>query len=45
MDEEEAKKILLNSPKISDVEIVIRPFFITKISKILDNIEIKVVEK
>lgn len=45
MNKEDALKVLLNSPKISDVKIEIRPFFINKISKIMDNIVIKVVEK
>jgi hypothetical protein len=36
---------LLNNPNISDVKIDIRPFFISTISKISDNIIIKVVEK
>lgn len=42
---DEALKILLNNPKISQVKIDIRPFFMKSISKILDNIEVKVVEK
>ncbi len=45
IDKNEALKILLNNSKISDVTIDIRPFFINKISKITDNIIIKVVEK
>ncbi len=45
MSKEDAQKVLLNSPKISDAKIEIRPFFINNVSKILDNIEIKVVEK
>ena len=42
---EEAIKILLNNPKISDVKIELQPFFMSHISKITDNIIIKVVEK
>jgi hypothetical protein len=45
MDKDEALKTLLNNTKISDVKIDIRPFFMTNISKISDNIIIKVVEK
>ena len=45
IDKDEALKILLNNKNISDVKIDIRPFFINKISKINDNIIIKVVEK
>ena len=41
---ENALKILLNNPQISDVKIEIRPFFINTISKITDNIIINVVE-
>jgi hypothetical protein len=39
---EEATKILLNDPKISNVKIDITPFFIDKISNISDNIIFKV---
>ena len=42
---EDAIKILLNNPKISDVKIEIRPFFIDTVSKIPDNIIIKVINK
>lgn len=42
---EDAIKILLNNPNISDVQIEIRPFFINTISKIPDNIIIKVIDK
>ncbi|MFK7780443.1 MAG: hypothetical protein QM490_04910 [Candidatus Gracilibacteria bacterium] len=45
INKNEALKILLNNPNISDVKIEIRPFFINTISKITDNIIIKVVEK
>jgi len=45
MNKNEALKVLLNNSKISDVKIEIRPFFINTISKISDNIIIKVVEK
>lgn len=43
-DDTEAKKILLNNPKISNVEIENRPFFIKKISNIQENIIFKIVE-
>lgn len=43
-DKDNALKILLNNPNISNVEISIRPFFISKVSKIHENIIIKVVE-
>jgi len=45
INKSEALKILLNNPNISNVEIEVRPFFINKISKISENIIIKVVEK
>lgn len=45
VEKADALKILLNNPKISDVKIEIRPFFINTVSKITDNIIIKVVEK
>jgi len=45
MNKEEASKVLLNNPNISAVKIEIRPFFINNISKIMDNIDVKVVEK
>ena len=45
INQDDALRILLNNSKISDVKIDIRPFFINKISKISDNIIIKVVEK
>lgn len=38
MDKDEAEKLLLNSPRISNVDIEIRPFFMNTISKIPDNI-------
>lgn len=44
-NKDEALKTLLNNPKISDVKIEVRPFFINTISKISDNILIKVIEK
>lgn len=44
INKDEALKILLNNSNISDVKIEIRPFFINKISKITENIIIKVVE-
>ena len=45
INRDDALKILLNNSKISDVKIDIRPFFIKTISKISENIIIKVVEK
>lgn len=45
MNKDEALKTLLNNPNISDVKIEIRPFFMHKVSKMPDNIIIKVVEK
>jgi hypothetical protein len=45
INKDEALKILLNNPNISDVKIEIRPFFINTISKMSDNIIIKVIEK
>jgi len=39
---DEALKILINNPQISDVQIEIRPFFIDTVSKITDNIIIKI---
>lgn len=38
MEKDEAEKILLNDPKISNVEIKIRPFFIDTVSNIYNNI-------
>lgn len=38
LTKEEAEKILINTWKISNVDIKIRPFFINNISKIIDNI-------
>ena len=35
---EEAEKILLNDPRISQVDIRLRPFFIDRVSNILNNI-------
>ncbi len=45
LPKEKALKVLINNSKISDVYIEIRPFFIKTISKISDNIIIKVVNK
>ncbi len=45
IDKQEAINILINNPKISFVKIEIRPFFIKNVSKIMDNIIIKVIEK
>jgi len=45
INKNDALKVLLNNPNISDVKIEIRPFFIKTISKINENIIIKVVEK
>ena len=44
LDLEKSKNILLNDEKISNVNITIRPFFITEIPKIKDNIIIKIKE-
>lgn len=44
INKDDAVKILLNNSNISDVKIEIRPFFIKNISKINDNIIIKVIE-
>ena len=44
LDKKEAFALLLNDPKISNVEIKIRPFFITKISNINENIVFKVID-
>jgi hypothetical protein len=44
MDIEEAEKMLLNNPKISNVDIEVRPFFMKKISSIINNIEFHVEE-
>jgi hypothetical protein len=44
MNKEEAKKILLNNSKISNVEIESRPFFMKKISSIPNNIDFYVEE-
>ncbi|MDD2870810.1 MAG: hypothetical protein PHS49_02370 [Candidatus Gracilibacteria bacterium] len=45
LEKDDAIKVLLNNQNISDVKMEIRPFFINKVSKILDNIEVSVVEK
>jgi len=42
MDKDEAEKILLNNNKISNVKIETKPFFINNISKIKDNVILKV---
>ena len=44
MNKEEAKKVLLNNSKISNVEIESRPFFMKKISSIPNNIHFYVEE-
>lgn len=44
LDKNEAEKILLNYDRISNVDIEIRPFFIKKVSKISDNIILKVLK-
>ena len=44
LDKKEAFTLLLNDPKISNVEIKVRPFFIKKISNINENIIFKVEE-
>jgi hypothetical protein len=44
LDKDEAEKIILNSNKVSNVEIKIRPFFINKVSKINENIIFKIKE-
>lgn len=44
MDRSEAIKILLNDPKISNAEIVIRPFFLRKVSNISENIYFQIEE-
>ena len=44
LEKKEAFTLLLNDPKISNVEIKVRPFFIKKISNINENIIFKVVE-
>lgn len=43
LEKEEAEKILLNNNKISNVKIEIKPFFIWNVSKINENIILKVV--
>ncbi len=45
INKDEVQRILLNNPKVSDVKIEVRPFFMKNVSKIIDNIIIKVVEK
>lgn len=42
LSKEEAEKILLNTWKISNVNIEVRPFFINNISKIVDNIKFEI---
>ena len=44
IDIEEAEKMLLNTSKISNVDIEVRPFFMKKISSIPNNIEFHVEE-
>ncbi|MDR2411323.1 MAG: hypothetical protein LBD88_01675 [Candidatus Peribacteria bacterium] len=45
LSKEEAEKVLLNNERISNVKIEIKPFFINNVSKINDNIILKVVGK
>ncbi|MDR0772447.1 MAG: hypothetical protein LBF15_05525 [Candidatus Peribacteria bacterium] len=45
LPKEEAEKILLNNEKISNVKIEIKPFFMRNISKINENIILKVVRE
>ncbi|MDR1944806.1 MAG: hypothetical protein LBQ59_01630 [Candidatus Peribacteria bacterium] len=45
LSKEEAEKLLLNNERISNIKIEIKPFFIKNISKINDNIILKVVGK
>lgn len=42
LPKKEAEKVLLNDPKVSNVEIQIRPFFITTVSNIWNNIIFKI---
>lgn len=42
LPKEEAEKILINTWKISNINIEIRPFFIKNISKIIDNIKFEI---
>ena len=44
IDKRESIKLLLNDPKISNVDIKIRPFFMNNISNINENIVLKVIE-
>lgn len=41
----DAEKLLINNPKISNVEIEVQPFFMKKVSSIPDNIIFKIIEK
>lgn len=45
LSEEEARKILLNDPKISNVSIEITPFFVNNVSSVTRNINFNVVDK
>lgn len=45
VEKEEAINLLLNDKKVSNVDIKIRPFFIKKISNIVDNITFKINNK
>jgi len=45
IDKDQALKMLINNQQISNVKIEIRPFFINKVSKITDNIIIKVINE
>jgi len=42
LEKEKAENILINENKISNAKIEIRPFFINKVSKYLNNIEFKI---
>lgn len=42
LDNEEAQKILINNSRISNARIDVKPFFMSKISKLTDNIIFKV---
>ena len=42
LPKKEAEKVLLNDPKVSNVEIQIRPFFINSVSNISNNIIFKI---
>ncbi len=44
MPKKEAEKMLLNMPEINNIKIKISPFFLKNISKISDNVTIKIVD-